>query len=70
MFSRTRVPLFMASSTFWLPLSAPIQASRQPALRSASAMRTLTRSARSWMVNGTPPPPSASAAANSITQFT
>ena len=27
---RDRVPLFIASSTRWLPLSAPIQASRNP----------------------------------------
>ena len=29
----TVVPLFMASNTRWLPLSAPIQASRHPASR-------------------------------------
>ena len=50
--SATVVPLFMASRMRWLPLSAPIQASAQPASRSAWAMASVIRSARVWMVNG------------------
>ena len=46
------MPLFIASRTRWLPLSAPIHASWQPASRSAVAMPQLIRSARDWMVKG------------------
>jgi len=64
----TRVPLAIQSSTRWLPLSAPIQASAQPARSSAAAIGSVDKSARVWIVNGTAPSSSSKRAANAFTQ--